>query len=360
MRQMILHEKWAAMGAKFAEIAGAECVESFGDAAKESLALRESAVLCDISFARKFSFPEDAGLDFLDSVLAADILKLRYGKIADTFLADGGGRVATETLVADVDDRLVVVAEEARAGACDLLAAGCDGAEDIAEKFVLLSVDGPEAWKVARDIFGGDILNLPFMSAEKYDFEGSGVYLLRAGRTGEYGYQFLAPNAAAERLADALLASLAKVGGTVCGFDAHKTARLEGNFFDVYEEGARVGCPIELGLQWMADFEKESFIGSEAIFAKRESGAAKKLVGLKSAESLSAGDAIFDGQTRAGEVVFASHSPTLNAFLAAALFCEEYAAAGFAFSKAPGGEADVFTLSRPAVVAKSLSRPMED
>ena len=111
MREPALSEKWAKAGAQFSEIAGSECVEKFGDAAAELSAIRRTAALCDLSFSKIFSYGENEGIDFLDTVLAANILKLRYGGIIDTFLADENGGVLAETFVGNIDDRVVVVAE---------------------------------------------------------------------------------------------------------------------------------------------------------------------------------------------------------------------------------------------------------
>lgn len=360
MRELILKDKWASQNANFGEIAGAQCVKNFDDSHKELCELRNNAVFCDFSFVKKFVYDENDGLDFLDTILASDILKLRYGKIANTILADDNGNVVADVFVADVDDKLIVIAEEVAKGSSAPLYSENSGATDITDSHVLFSVDGVSAWKIAKDVFGSDIMNLSFLSVEKYDFEGEDVYLLRSGKTGEYGYQFLAPNVVAEKLADKIIESLKANNGILAGFDTHQTARLEGNFFNIHAEGKNVGCPLELGLQWTIDFEKESFIGSSQIFEKRKNGLKKKLIGLKSEKEISVGEKIYDGDVCIGEVVSSAQSHIPNTFLATALFDSEYVASGFAYSGEPNGIEDIETVSRPPFIAKSLSSPMED
>ena len=360
MHELILKNKWESLNAVFGEISGVQCVKNFGDSQKEISTLRSNAVFCDFSFTKKFIYDENDGLDFLDSILSADILKLRYGKIANTILADDNGNVVADVFVADIDDKLIVIAEEVSEGASAPLCSENSGATDITTSHVLLSVDGVFAWKIAKDIFGSDILNLPFLSVEKYDFEGEDVYLLRSGKTGEYGYQFLAPNAIAEKLADRIIESLNAHNGMLCGFDTHQTARLEGNFFNIYAEGKNVGCPLELGLQWTIDFEKESFIGSEKIFEKRQNSLKRKLVGMKSSAPISVGEKIYDGDVCVGEIVSSAKSHIPNTFLATAIFDAEYVASGFAYARTPNGDEDIQTVSRPPFIALSLSTPMED
>lgn len=358
MRELILKDKWVSAGANFGTLGGAQCVADFGDVRRELNAIRTTAALCDFSFSKIFEYDESDGIDFLDTKLAANILKLRYGRIIDTFIADGGGRVAAEAFVANAADKVVAVCEPLSDAAVSPLA---DSAEsDKTADRVLLSVDGPLAWRVARDVFGADILNLSVLSVEKYDFDGADVFLMRNGRTGEFGYQFLAPASVAESLCGKISESLESVGGTVCGFGAHAIARLEGNFFNVYAEGAKIGCPLELGLQWMVDFDKESFDGSEAIFAKRAAGVERALVGLKTSGALPAGAEIFDGSEKVGEVVVSAESPTLSANIGLGLFSKDYAVSGFDFSLSPDSPATVSTVSRPFVFAASLERGMEE
>ena len=358
MRDLTLRSRWAARGAKFGSLCGAECVESFGDVAGELFAIRNTAALCDFSFSGVFEFDEADGAEFLDSKLAANILKLRYGKVIDTFLANRAGRIVAEVFVGNADDKIVAVSEQIDGSAALELAAGASA--DLSGSRVLLSVDGPLAWKVVREVFGSDILNLSFLSMEKYDFEGACVFLMRNGRTGEFGYQFLAPSEVADSLCEKIEAALGGVGGRVCGFGAHEIARMEGNFFNVYKEGVRAGCPLELGLQWMADFEKESFSGSEAILSKRESGLKRRLTGIMSSGKLEVGCALFDGAREVGVAVAVSESPSLKTNIGLALIDAQIAMPGVGLSPLPGAPVSVSTVSRPFIVAESLKRGMED
>ena len=106
MRELALKKFWEERGAKFGELGGAQCVESFADAESEYKAIRNSAGLCDFSFMRIVEFPESDGIDYLDTALAANILKLRYGRIIDTFLCDENGKITAEVFVANIDDKV--------------------------------------------------------------------------------------------------------------------------------------------------------------------------------------------------------------------------------------------------------------
>lgn len=355
MRELALKDFWADLGANFGELGGAQCAANFGNPDAEYLALRNSAALCDFSFVRIAEFPESDGMDFLDGKLAANILKLRYGRIIDTFLAYPDGGIAAEAFVANIDDRVFAVLESLDDSPGPL--AGGNG-RDATGEFAVLSVDGPRAWEVAKDIFGSDIFNLPYPAVEKYEFEGEPAYLLRNGKTGEFGYSFAVPAARAEKLARRLLGSVKNVGGAPCGTDAHAVARLESGFFNIYREGKSVGSPVELCLQWMADFSKESFIGSDAIFRAREAGAEARITAVRG-PGVKTGARAFDGNVGIGEVKVAMRSPSLGDSVGLALIKSDFAYPSLELSSAPGGEADIFTVSRPMTVSESLIRGMQ-
>ncbi len=364
MRSLKLRKMWEAAGASFGEINGAECVVSASGFDTEYGFLRSRAALSDFSFVRRFEFDEATGLDFLDTVLADNVLKLRYGRIMDTFLASRDGSVAAECFVANIDDTVYVVAEsvapDAEIDAALLNPSG--GGRDLTESHVLLSVDGPEAWKVAKEICGPDILNLPYLAIEKYDFEGERIILMRNGKTGEFGYQFMAPVSVAERLFSAISEKLAEMGGGLCGASAHFNARLEGNFFNIYAEGSVVRDPIALGLQWMIDFEKESFPGSDAIFSRRAGGCPTALAGVVrrgSGEPFAVGQGIYAGSERVGEVVACGVSKMLESPVALALFSRKYGLAGFEFSSSENGPLDTATVSMPPIIPLSLQNGLD-
>ena len=111
MRELALKKIWEERGAKFGELGGAQCVESFADAESEYKAIRNSAGLCDFSFMRIVEFPESDGIDYLDTALAANLLKLRYGRIIDTFLCDENGKITAEVFVANIDDKVFAFTE---------------------------------------------------------------------------------------------------------------------------------------------------------------------------------------------------------------------------------------------------------
>lgn len=268
----------------FRERHGVEVVSNFGNLQAECGAVRDAAALADFSFTRIFTLPEEPGIDFLDALLAGNVPKIRFGRVLHTFLADKAGNLAADCFVANNDQEFVFICESILPDVdfdALLACAGVEsGAKDLSADHVILSLDGFKSWEIVKKIFGADVVGLPYLSIENYQFAGEPVRFIRAGKTSEFGYLLLAPVKIAAQLFDTLKAEVEERGGRLVGADAHDALRLEGRFFNIFREGAAVRDPLPLGLQWMIDFEKEKFLGSEAIKLRRADGLKQKIIGL--------------------------------------------------------------------------------
>jgi len=362
MRSLILKNLWEKENAIFDELYGAETVKYVSSFEEEYEAIRKKSLFADFSFCKRYVFDESDGLDFLDTVLAENILTLRYGRVLNTFLADEDGNICADCFVANISDKIYLFIESIKDEAyLDSVFLKCDSCKEITNETVLLSIDGPESWHVAKDVCGQDILDLPYLSIENFQFEETQIQLLRKGTTGEFGYQFLAETSIAEKLFEAIKNSTNAIGGKLGGTDIHFNARLEGNFFNIYAEGAVVKKPLALGLQWMIDFDKENFNGSKSIFENREKGIRTALVGIryKNPESkFSVGDEVFNEGTSVGKVIACAYSKILECAIALVLFEKEFGLSGFEYSSKVSGERDLLTISMPPIVALSLQNGM--
>ena len=350
MQQLTLKDKWLAFGAEIKTLPMCEYVAKISDIKTEMNALRNSVVLSDCSYVKKYAFDEVDGADFLDEKLAANILKLRYGKAMDTFLADENGNVAASITLVNIDDKILLFAEVIDEEAFKVLTS--DNAQSLSDTHTMLSVDGPDAWKVAKKIFGADIFNIAFMAAEKYDFEGENAIVMRTGKASEFGYQILVPNSVSEKLFNQLKNEVDELGGLLAGVDTVLAARAKGNFFNIFAEGSKVKNPIELGIQWQIDFSKDYFCGAKAILAAREHQQ-NKLIAVTSKDSIEMPCNIFNGDNKVGEIVAVDASDDKFAL---ALINASLAYVGQTFAKSASSEDCFNTVSRPAIIAESLTR----
>ncbi len=368
MRTSPLRARWAAEGAVFEDQDGREIATAVADRRAEYEAVRQAVGLTDFSFVQTYRFPEEKGVDMLDALLAGNVSRIRFGRVLHTFLADADGHIVGDCYVANNDQEFIVMCESivpdaevnaifARHGMAEA------GGEELTGSHVLLGLDGVRAWEVAREVFGADVLGLPYLSLEAYPFAGESVYLIRGGKTGEFGYLILAPVAVADRLFETLKPAVDRAKGRCCGAAIHQDLRLEGRFFNVHAEGRRVRDPLVLGLQWMIDFEKERFHGAEAIRQRRSEGLKRKIVGIAvdaGSPEPAVGEKIFDGDKAVAEVVAHCVSHVLGHPIGLAVFPADLAYSGLVFRRGAPGGPPVRTISMPPIMPASLKVKLDE
>jgi len=295
------------------------------------------------------------------------VARTRFGRILHTFLADEDGMLAADCYVANNDDEFLLICEsivdDASIRELFMGHGGREaGMEDLTATHAMLSLDGYKAWAVAKEVFGADILGLPYLSVETCSFGGEKVRLFRTGKTSEFGYLILVSREKADELAGALAASVEKQGGGLCGVAIHNDLRLEGRFFNIFSEGAIVRDPLSLGIQWMIDFDKPAFRGSEAILRRREAGIAQKIVGVRVApgQALAADMPLFDDGVEIGRVVMACTSHILGCRMGLAILSAATAYAGLRFHLGTATGPEIQTISMPPIMPKSISVKLDE
>ena len=368
MRVSPVRDMYAANGASFEERFGVEITSTISDFSTEYNHIRNTAGLTDFSFMQMYTIPEESGIDFIDNLLAGNVAKVRFGRMLHTFIADDQGSVVADCYIANNDEELVLLCESIVSDAelqaiFDKHGAQEAGLENITETHGLLSVDGFKAWSVVKDLFGMDTLGLPYLSIEMYPFEDSEIRFFRAGKTSEFGYLIMAPNELFENLFGKLFDAVKKCEGGLCGVSVHNDLRLEGRFFNIFAEGARVKDPLKLGLQWMIDFDKETFSGSTEILKRREAGLTQKIIGIRSnadAEAFAPGNALFYNGDRVAMIEAACYSPILDCRVGLALFPAEIAFSGLTFRLGSSDGPEVRTISMPPIMPKSLTIKLDE
>lgn len=363
MRELFLKDKFVELGFSFTERYGVSVGAKSARENDEYNAIRNNVGLTDFTYMQKFSIPEETGIDYLNEIFASDIESLRFGKVQHTFLANDQGQIIADCYIVNNDDEFLILCEslvhdsELKKILFEDNRGSDFGLKDLTEDHIILSIDGYNSWKVMKELFGVSILGLPYLSIEEFEFDNQKVFVLRVGKTGEFGYYILAQNGVAESLFNALSEKMAAHNGAICGLDVHNTLRLDGRFFNIFAEGKEVKNPLYLGLQWMIDLENMRFIGSDTISKQRDAGVDKKVIGItldKSIDGVRVGGKIFDEEKEIGNIVATAFSPVLDKHIALALLPFEMAYAGLTYYyEKPLGD-QINTVSMPPFSPKSL------
>jgi glycine cleavage system aminomethyltransferase T len=221
-----------------------------------------------------------------------------------------------------------------------------------------VQVQGPKSKDVMVDLFGEDVLDIPYYFLRRYELDGMQVFVSRTGYTGELGYEIYLIDASrhGERLWEAVLEAGRPHDLAVIG-PCH-IRRIEGGILAYGADMWLDTNPYEVGMgyDWMVDLaQKDDFIGKDALARIRSEGPTRKLAGVEIAgNSLGAYNdgsmidffPVTHGGERVGQVTSACHSPRLEKNIGYAMVPIELAQLGTEL------EVDVAGDRREAVVVE--------
>ncbi len=369
MKKSKIHSILVDSGAKTTLRDGSEIIRVVSDIETEYNHIRKNVGLAVLSHIQIFKFTDEDAIYFLDEVLPANVANIRYGRVLHTFLSDNSGKILSDVYVVNNDEEIYVLFEnctEPENITDILMKSNTDNLPitDLSDEYAVFSLDGPQSWRVIKELFPADVLGMPYLSVESHALNTRPVTLIRAGKTGEFGYLIIVSKDDAVEVWSQITEKLHAVDGDVCGMDVYDLLKLDGRFFNVNREGRNIGDPLILGLQWMIDFEKENFVGRSAILDRRAAGLKQKIIGGKTLDpshALQPGDAIFDGDDKIAEIVTADFSFAMNQWISLAVFDISYAYAGLNFQvHTDAGPVPYQTISMPPFIPESLTIKLDE
>lgn len=290
---------------------GRQVPASFGDVAAEVRAVRRGIGISDRSHTAVIRVGGAQAWDLLDRVCPCELF-LRDAQVRQTLLLDDDGTIAADLSVACEDDGYLVVAEGLpRADVLARLHAARRPPEDVTLELLdvaVIGVDGPFAWELLARFDGPGVIGLPYLSLARMP---GGVRCVRAGRTGEFGYELIVPSADAAEVRARLDALGAPLDLTPVGVDALDACALENWFFNAHAEGRLGLTPLHLQLQWRLAWSKDRHPGVAALQALRERGIERRVTGVRGT-SLARGTIVTLEEQPIGSVIVPSRDGTFG------------------------------------------------
>ncbi len=313
------------LGAKMSGFAGFEMPIQYRDGLRvEHLHTRERAGLFDVSHmgqlrvtaadARRTTLHRQ-----LEAALPVDFADWPEGLQKYSFLLNEHGGIEDDLMLVNLGDEVrVVVNAGNRAHDLGLFRARCPELVFEWIDAALLALQGPGA-EHALARLDPEARPMLFMRSRTLELLGAKCLTTRSGYTGEDGYEISVPTASAEALARRLLADPEVAA---IGLAARDTLRLEAGL-PLHGCDIDAGTtPVEAALSFAIPKSRRAgglkaggFPGAETILRQLADGAARKLVGLASYESIPvrAHAQVLDERDRVvGEVTSGTVSPTLN------------------------------------------------
>jgi aminomethyltransferase len=359
-RQSTLHDRHAALGAKFAEFGGWEMPLEYAGVVKEHSAVREAVGVFDVSHLGKVVVRGPGAADLVNRTLTNDLAKIAPGKAQYTLCCDPDTGGIVDDLIAYLhgDERVFLVPNAANTAEVSRMLSreAPEGVEieDQHETHSILAVQGPRSDEVLEAV--GFPAGHDYMSFVETAFDDTPVIVCRTGYTGERGYELVVPDEVVGPLWDALFAAGEPYGIVPCGLGARDTLRTEMGYPLHGQDITRDVTPNEARLGWAVGWKKEAFWGRSALLAEKETGPKRLLRGL-----VATGRGIPRPGMRVllvadvplGQVTSGTFSPSLRKGVGLALLASQVSE-GAEVSVDVRGRPEIFSVTKPPFVSPGV------
>ena len=228
-----------------------------------------------------------AAASALERLIPMDVHGLQPGRQRYGLFTNLQGGIQDDLMFANRGDHIFMVVNAACADA-DVKYLRAMLEPDISIKHLqnraLLALQGPCAEAVLAEHHPA-ICDMKFMDVETLPLAGAECWISRSGYTGEDGFEISVPTAAANDLAQALLAH---EDVEFIGLGARDSLRLEAGLCLYGHDIDPNTSPVEAGLSWSIQRARRTggdraggFPGAERILGELSDGAPKKRVGLR-------------------------------------------------------------------------------
>jgi aminomethyltransferase len=326
MKYTPLHSVHLSLGAEmFTSSAGYHMPLHYKNVEEEHRAVRERVGMMDISLMTRLDIKGEDALDLVQRLAVNDASKLSDGQLMYTTLCDERGNIQDDLTIWRFGAKhfRIVTSSIMRQRTTKWIQTHIDPGmdaymTDVSSGLGMISVQGPRSRDTLQKISDVDLKQIGFFRFEEANFAGVPVLVARVGFTGELGFEcYVATEDTIQGWNDIANAGY-EFGILPYGFDVLDSLRYEkGYIFYGYEVTER-NNPFECGLDKWIRFDKEHFIGKDALLKVKQKGPDKKLMGLEVAgDSIaSSSEPVKVNGENAGEVVTGFRALSMNKNLA--------------------------------------------
>ena len=306
VRTSPLHERLAAQGACFGEVAGWERANWFAPpgikpeyqysygrqnwfehSAAEHRAVRETVGLFDMTSFGKFRVEGRDACAVLQRICAND-MDVAPGRLVYTqWLNDRAGIEAdlTVTRLSETAFQVVTAGATARRDLAWLKRHIPEDASavaiDVSSAEAVLCIMGPNSRALLEKLSGADLSNQahPFATAREIEIGYAKLRAARVTYVGELGWELYIPTEFARGVFDAIMAEGPNHGLKLAGLHALDSCRIEKAYRHWGHDIGPDDSPLQAGLMFAVKLDNQrNFIGRDALLRQRETGPGRRLV----------------------------------------------------------------------------------
>jgi aminomethyltransferase len=287
-----IHKKTA----KMTEFAGFEMPLWYKGITEEHLAVRNNVGIFDVSHMGRVIITGKDAASFLNYVITNDVTALKPNSALYSVMCNENGGIIDDFVVSCLEEEKFLLVPNATNREKDfnwLVKKAKDfnvKIEDISDKAAMFAVQGPNAEKTLQKICTTDLSKIERFKCTPAKLADMDVFLSRTGYTGEDGFEVYVWNAPLDKpdnaihVWNAILEAGKPYGIEPCGLGARDTLRLEAGLCLYGNDIDENTTPLEARLGFVVKFQKDNFIGKNALLKQKEEGVKRRRVGLQMVE----------------------------------------------------------------------------
>lgn len=152
---------------------------------------------------------------------------------------------------------------------------------NISNQIGQLAIQGPNSRKLLSKILDKQIETLEYYHFFETQIFDQTCLVARTGYTGELGYEIYCPSQITSKIWEQVLDVGKEFNILPCGLGARDILRLEVGYPLYGNDMDETTTPLESGLKWIVKFNKDNFIGKNALIQQLENGVDQVLAGFE-------------------------------------------------------------------------------
>jgi len=322
--------------------AGFEHALSYEGIIPEHLAVRNAVGLFDITHMGRCTVKGVNAAALLDYLLTRDISPMEINQGHYTVMCNNHGGIIDDLIVFRLEEDAFFLVYNASNREKDYKWIHSHAKDfevqirDVSDEVAMFAVQGPKALPTLQSLFNVDLSSMRRYWGRQVSLSNLDVLLTRSGYTGEDGFEVYLWNTPlekpekAEKLWQTILKAGEEHGIKPCGLGARDTLRLEAGMCLYGNDIDEDTTPLEAKLTFTVSFEKDDFIGKDALVKQKVESPKRVRVGLRMLKRgiPRHGYGIFLEGEKIGHVTSGTFSPLLKRGIGMGYIPSEHAAIG--------------------------------
>jgi len=281
-KRTCLYDKHVALGALISPFGGFDMPIQYSSIIDEHNAVRQHCGVFDVSHMGEIIISGNEAEKFINYIFTNDVTGLAVGKVLYGMFCMPDGGVVDDTCICKIgENRFIMTVNAANIEKdSEWIKKNSEGFDVeitfASDDYALLAIQGPDAEKIIEGKLGIPCSELKFYEVKTLQKDGVDIIISRTGYTGEDGFELYGTPDYICKAWDQLM----EAGATPCGLGCRDTLRFEAGMPLYGHELSETITPVMAGLSMFVKFDKENFIGKEALLKQKTEGSAKRLRGI--------------------------------------------------------------------------------